>query len=180
VTLPEPRTLPPTNAAVDVFVNKIVPFIEGKYHLQRPYVAMGDSMAGFNTATLLWAGPAMWSSCVLLNPKLLILTCDPLDVHVCGSKNPVATLGVKYLITKNFTLEDWRATQPFVLLQKTNMVPKTFVTACKEDDYGLFNCPKEWSDLAKSKNPDSEWKPVETNCTHYDWPAQDVLGFLPH
>jgi len=169
----------PVNATVDIFKSKIVPFIESKYGLARPYVAMGQSMGGFSAATLCAAQPAMWSKCVLVNPMLL--SCDPYDFSHCAFRNP-KDFGASLMIRVNFNeKKDWEETQPMVLLKKTTSLPKAFVTACKNDDFVEFEGPEEWVNLAKSKNADSKWDPVMTAaCDHFHWPYERVLDFLAH
>jgi pimeloyl-ACP methyl ester carboxylesterase len=172
------RKKDPVNATVETFKSKIVPFIESKYGLARPYVVIGQSMGGFSAATLCAAQPAMWSKCVLVNPMLL--SCDPYDFLHCALRNP-QDFGTSLLITLNFSEKGWRETQPMALLKKTTSLPQAFVTACKKDDFVEFEGPEEWVNLAKGKNADSRWEPVVTpTCDHFHWPYQRVLDFLAH
>jgi hypothetical protein len=178
------RTLRPANATVEVFTSQIVPFIENEYYnkfkipLVEPYVAIGHSQGGINVATLCAVLPHddeghTWSKCVLLNPMLP--SCDPYDLDC-----PFWLPGL--LIQANYSRPQWEQTQPLILLQNMNTkakLPRSFVTACKIDQFDLFDGPQLWSNQANYAKPSSSsWYPVYTNCDHYHWPAQEVLTFL--
>jgi pimeloyl-ACP methyl ester carboxylesterase len=183
------REKDPANATVDAFKTQIVPFMERKYRLARPYVVMGQSMGAFSAATLCAAAPAMWSKCVLVNPMLP--SCDPF--RECAPKGPIPMLpgcdllhvfdcnikkmGAGLLIRANFSEEGWQQTRPMVLLQRAARLPKTYVTVCMNDKIVESRGAEEWINLAKSKNADSKWDPV-TACSHFEWPHQHVLDFL--
>jgi pimeloyl-ACP methyl ester carboxylesterase len=185
------REKDPVNATVDTFKTRVVPYIERKYGLARPYVVMGQSMGGFSAATLCAAAPAMWSKCVLVNPMLpscdpfrdcapkglvpVLPGCDFFDIFKCNFKK----VGAGLLIRANFSEEGWRQTRPMVLLQRSTRLPKVYMTACKGDKIIEFNGPEEWINLARSKNADSRWDPM-TTCSHFEWPYQHVLDFLAH
>jgi predicted esterase len=164
------RTFKPANATVDVFTSQIVPFIENNHHPANPYVAMGVSEGGITVATVCAAVPSMWSKCVLLNPMLP--SCDPYGSLSCQFSGP----GI--LIRLNYSETEWRTTKPLVLLHKTKDLPKSFVTACSSDLFGLFDGPKAWSDEARQLGFNSIWDPVFTKCDHFHWPADHALGFL--
>jgi pimeloyl-ACP methyl ester carboxylesterase len=172
------RTLEPTDARVDVFSERIEPFFERNFHPAKPYVAMGHSQGGANVATLCAALPDMWSKCVLLNPMLP--SCNPFQSWpLCPSLfGPLGAIGPSFLIRANYSKAEWRETQPFISLRKTKKLPKSFVTACSTDDFGLFAGPKAWSDQARQLGFDSTWAPVTKDCNHFQWPAKEVLRFL--
>lgn len=166
------RTKRPANATVDVFNSQIVPFIEGRFHPARPYSAMGHSAGGINVATVCAALPQMWSNCVLLNA--LLPSCDPF-VSSSSCRN---NSGVNLLIKANYTESGWKTTQPLELMKQTNKLPRSLVTACAQDQHGLFSGPKAWSDQASRMGFESYWVPVMSKCDHSHWPAQEVLQFL--
>ena len=165
-----PRTLEPVASTTENFLNTIKPLLENKFNLPRPHSIVGHSMGGFNVSSLCSLRPELWDKCVLLNAMLP--TCDPFGwVQLC---NPGPGLVVKY----NFTADTWLTSSPLALLKKTGRLPKSFVTACYNDDWGLFTGPKEWSDTANSKGFNSKWLPIMTNCDHAHWPALEVSAFL--
>jgi hypothetical protein len=173
------RSLTPANATVDVFTSQIVPFIVKKFHPVEPYSAMGHSQGGINVATICAASPDMWSKCVLLNPMLP--SCDPYNPLICPpfpSRLGLLAWGPSILIWSNYSETEWRTTKPEILLKKTKKLPKSFVTACLSDQFGLFAGPKAWSDQANQLGFSSVWVPVSTRCDHFHWPARDVLDFL--
>ncbi len=165
------RTQDPVNATVDVFTSQIMPFIEKTLQPPRPYLAMGHSMGGFNTATLCAALPDMWSKCVLLNAMIPETTCNPFLDNFCNA-------GPGMVVRGNFTAADWDAYSPFALLKKAKKLPKSFVTACAKDDFGLFAGPQAWSTQASAGGFDSTFYPVMTGCDHVHWPAKKVIEFM--
>ena len=167
------RTLEPVDSQVSVFETKIVPFIEGQFKMTRPYVAMGHSMGGFNTATLCSSLPTLWSKCVLLNAMLP--SCDPFaGSGGFGFCHP----GPSMVIDDHFTASGYATTQPTVLLNSVASMPKSFVTVCKNDQFGLFDGPQAWSTAARARGFDSVFYPVMSNCDHSLWPANEVIDFL--
>jgi pimeloyl-ACP methyl ester carboxylesterase len=183
MTVDRDTKLKPADATVKVFESTIVPLIEARHrdHLAKHYVAMGHSQGGINVATLCAALPNMWSKCVLLNPMLP--SCNPFDPWpICPTIfSPLAGLGPNFLIRANYSETEWQKNQPLVLLKKLKDredPPKLFVTACPEDQFGLYAGPKAWSDRAKQLGLSSEWVPGRAGCDHFQWPAQEVLNFL--
>ena len=87
-------------------------------------------------------------------------------------------MGPGAVVRGNFTVADWAAYSPYVLLKKATHLPKTFVTACAQDDFGLFPGPQAWAAQAKAQGFDSTFFPVMSGCDHVHWPAQDVVNFL--
>jgi len=164
------RTKRPVDATVNVFTSEIVPFIENKFNPAKPYVAMGQSEGGNSVATICAAAPELWHSCVLVNP--LLPACDPFALTNCNNS------GVNLLVHATYTQDTWENTQPMALMKNTYKLPKSFVTACADDQYKLFDGPKAWADQANQLGYSAQWDPVMSNCDHLHWPAQDVLSFL--
>ena len=163
------RTLPPLNSTMEMFSTQAVPFFES-LGLPKPYIAMGHSMGGFNTSSLCATFPDMWSKCVLINAMLP--SCDPFSPFpMC---NPMPGM----IVDDHFTQAAWNSTQPMVLLSNTAKLPKSYVTACALDEFGLYNGPKAWADAGKARGFNVTWSGVATGCDHSNFPAQEIVDFV--
>lgn len=176
LTLYPERTFAPVNSTVDTFVKQMLPFGEKNLGAVKPYVLMGHSMGGFNAATLCASNPDLWSKCVLLNPMLP--SCDPWIPPSQALASTGCNPAAGFIIRDHFTESGWNATQPLALLKFTKRLPKSFVTACAMDSFGLFDGPKAWSDQARAQGLDSVFNPVQSGCDHTHWPTDAVLTFL--
>lgn len=179
------RTLTPLDGTVNVFRDKVVPFFEANYHPPKPWHVLGHSMGGFNTSVLCAAMPETWSKCVLLNA--MIPSCDPFTGEFPGGLLPVGGFpggingcnpGPDAMVKDQFEAAQYAAAQPSALMSVATKLPRTFVSACKQDGFGLFTGPKAWSLQAQAKGFDVTFEPLNSNCDHYHWPAQRVIDFL--
>ncbi len=123
-TLAPSRSLDPTDATIEVFTSKIMPFIDESFGLaHRPRVAMGHSQGGLNVATLCAALPESWAKCVLLNPMLP--GCDPFHAWpICPTIfSRLGAFGPNFLIRANYSRLEWQKSQPLVLLKNARCLP---------------------------------------------------------
>lgn len=180
------RTKTPLDGTVNVFRDKIIPFFESSYHPPKPWHVLGHSMGGFNTAVLCAAMPETWSKCVLLNA--MIPSCDPFTGQFPGGLPPVGGgiidglngchPGPDAMVKDQFEAAQYAAVQPSALLATTPKLPRSYVTACSKDDFGLFTGPTAWAQQAQARGFTVTYEPITSGCDHYHWPAQRVIDFL--
>ncbi len=179
------RAKTPYEGTVDVFRNKIVPFFESAYNPPKPWHVMGHSMGGFNTSVLCTSMPDTWSKCVLLNA--MIPSCDPFTGAFPGGLPPVGGgiggiafchPGPDAMVKDQFEPAEYAAAQPSALMAATPRLPKTYVTACINDDFGLFTGPKAFALQGQARGFNVTFEPLNTSCDHYKWPHQRVVDFL--
>lgn len=178
------RQLEPAEATVQVFIDRVVPYIERTFRPAPTYVAMGHSQGGLNVATLCATRPLMWSACVLLNPMLP--SCDPFKAWpICPELltptllSPVLYSGPNLLVRANFNENEWPQAEPMALLNKRKAkLPPSFVTACPKDEFGLYTGAKVWQARANELWSNSTWVDGDARCDHFRWPAPYVLDFL--
>jgi pimeloyl-ACP methyl ester carboxylesterase len=179
------RTQEPQQGTIDVFRNQIIPYVQSLTTLPRPWVVMGQSMGGFNAAQLCAGAPDLWQKCVLLNS--MMPSCDPFTGALAGGLNPIGGgfgyinichPGPDAMVKDQFTPSEYSSYQPVETLKRAIQLPKTYVTACELDDFGLFTGPKSWSIQADALGHDIRWSPKTTDCDHYGWPVEEVVEFL--
>ncbi len=168
------RTVGPEKATLANFRDNILPHLEAKFRLPKPYKALGRSMGGANLAVICAALPDLFERCALLNPMLVPDSTDPwLPFWRNRDWRP------SFLIVRNY--EDpkrWRENRPSALMRNACKMPPVYVTACQHDDFGLFEGPKEWADEARKKGVKVTLRLVDGDCNHYRWPAEEVRRFL--
>jgi pimeloyl-ACP methyl ester carboxylesterase len=177
------RSLNPKDATVDIFRMNIIESLSSLLGLAPRRVAMGHSQGGTNVATICAARPDLWSKCILLNPMLP--SCNPFSAWpVCPPVlGPLGAFGPNFLVRANYTKAQWPVVQPMVLLASARSrphksLPQFFVTACKDDEFGLYFGPKAWAEKAAELGFFSEWVEGGAKCNHFHWPARAVAEFL--
>ena len=155
------RTKEPVMSTLDVFKNKIVPFIEAKYKMKGPYKIAGHSMGGSNVAQVVKAFPEMWSKAVIINPALVQDSVDPWNfVQLC----PWCLM-----IKANYDSKaQWLKDRPEPIKGK-----KVMVTGCPLDIFLLYPAAQEYAQKAGIEI--QEDPPV---CTHWKFPVSNILKFL--
>jgi|GEM_PF-6203572 len=179
------RTEEPKEATIDVFRNKIVPYFVERFKLPQPWSVMGQSMGGFNAAILCAGAPELWKKCVLLNSMLP--SCDPYTGAFPEGLTPVGggfsginmcNPGPAAMVKDQFTAAEYKDSQPLQVLARASNLPKTYVTACREDDFGLFTGPQAWAQVGQRKGWNVTWDPKSGSCDHFQWPVESVIEFL--
>lgn len=160
--LAKSRTQKPYTATLEVFKNKVVPYIEQRRGLKGPYKLMGHSMGGSNAATLAAAYPEMWSSVTLINPALIVDANDPWEWE---QKCPWC-LEIK----QNFdNLDQWKAERP-----RPSPV-LTHITGCKQDVlFSLYDGTVEF----KNKSVNVDWHDGLPGCDHWHFDVPWVVEGL--
>lgn len=171
------RKLTPEDSTIDVFKNKIMPYLETKYGIKGPYIGLGHSMGGSNLATL-WAAPetsAMWKSVTILNPALAASKFDPFHLTPLLDYCPWC-----WMVPKNFeNKSQWDAGSPLGLL-KTAKFPLApiHITACKQDVlFQMYDATLELIALANSKM-EVDWHDGDPGCDHWHYNVPWVIGSL--
>lgn len=168
------RLVGPRDATIANFKENILPYLEKTYRLPKPFKAVGRSMGGSNVAVICAALPDLFERCALLNPMLVSDQVDPwLPIWRNKDWRP------SFIIIRNYEdLARWRENRPSSLMLSARSMPPVYVTACKNDDFGLYEGPKEWAELAQKKGINVTLELVENDCDHYNWPAEKVREFL--
>jgi pimeloyl-ACP methyl ester carboxylesterase len=163
------RTLVPTQATLDVFKNKIVPFIEEKYGIKGPYKIAAHSQGGNNAAMVIAAFPEMWSRAVLLNPALITDAHDPWKLKL-GEYCPWC-----YMVPHNYPdFATWRQGGP----SPAKGAPHMLVTACPIDIFGLYSGAEAY--VVKSRKLGNKVTFIEGPpiCSHWSFSVSAVVKFL--
>lgn len=161
------RTQPPLDATISTFRDKIVPYIENKFQVHGPYKLLSHSMGTSNAIKAMMAMPTMWSKAVLWNGALLTDKTDPWNViQICPW-----CLMIKY----NYdTKAQWLADRP----EPIKGMPKTLVTGCPVDIFGLYSADKEFYTKSKAMGNDVIFADDPAVCSHWEVDIPNVIGFL--
>lgn len=168
------RSIGPEQATIANFKNNILPHLEKTYNLPKPFKAVGRSMGGSNLSVICAALPELFERCALLNPMLVSDNVDPwLPFWLNKDWRP------SFIIINNYEdLARWQANRPSAVMRSARAMPPVYVTACKNDDFGLYEGPIEWAEMARKKGVKVTLELVENDCDHYKWPAEGVRRFL--
>jgi hypothetical protein len=148
------------------FYNKVVPFLENKLSLPKPYLGVGQSMGGANLLNLTLNKPNFFNKIALNNSMILTEKIDPYY--------PLQNCPACLLIKANYSKTDWSKYSPFVLLKTLKEFPKTLVTACKKDQLGLYEGPKNIAAVL----PNTQFKDDRENCTHLTFESKMIIEHL--
>ena len=161
--------------SVTAFVEKVMPAIERAHDLHGPRLAIGHSMGGSNVATLCALMPDLFSSCVLTNPMLLNAKTDPFAGFFTRITRWCPACAAP---RQSFTKEEWQKANPIALLAAAKNLPRSFVTACRQDVFNLFDGAQEWVKAAAFKGFDVSWVPVDRDCSHFEYRVDELLEFI--
>lgn len=141
-------------------INNVLSFAAGKIY------GLGHSMGGYNLAAFAAMSPKTFQKIVLVNPLLLPSTQTPFDT----------VSGPALLLEGHFTKKEWETLNPMVLANAN--YPKTLISSCKTDFWGLMPAAKSFYELLHSKNVDVTLFQDKPGCKHEDIPYEEVIGFL--
>lgn len=164
----------------DKIFNKAIPEIEnkiGKAITKR--MILGESMGGFNSASIIAKNPKFFQKAMLNCPALI--TFSPFNVLEIPAylvrtkaeyKNVLEFLA---LLAFNYSILDkYNNVSPFKLL--TSEAPEMYVSCGNKDEYGFFEGDKAFVDLAKSKGIKAEYEELKGG--HCVWNYKRIAEFL--
>lgn len=145
-------------------VQTAMDFVEKKHALSTKRLGMGVSEGGFNLVTIAMAKPDTFEKIALVHP--VILASD--------SVNPADAL-----VFLNFSIAKWtESANPKVAIMKVERMPKTYITACKDDSLVGFDGPREWFEKAQSRGFDTTWHQDADGCKHGKPDQAPIAVFL--
>lgn len=162
-----PNTLaePPPSPSWKEVQQIALPFIEKQFALVRPYTGYGQSMGGFNTATIANLAPQFFDRVILTHPVIT-------DFPDFSSNFKLATV----LIGLNFTPQEWVIANPIETITSVVSMKSTYVEICHEDEYGLFDGPSEYVKRAKARGFNVTLHIEGPGCGHTSSPEQPSLA----
>lgn len=174
------RTINPSNATMTNFA-KVLKTLEAKYNLSGRYNAMGHSMGGFNLAGLLAKYPEKWKSVTLINPMLVVDSIHIWDDIRNSINNQKFTVNCAGCVVDTFNfpfLDDatWAAYRPStMLINSKGPYPPLFITACKTDEFKLYDGAKEYADQARTKGLSVTWLEGADGCSHTKFDSKAIV-----
>lgn len=165
-----PKLKADKDATVKNFMEKIIPEIQGRHALPKPWQALGHSMGGANLVTLVLSEPGLFERVVLAHPMLI--TCDPW-APVVGLK----CVGGIVFLGAEFPQEKWAKVNPIVRVKTATALPPTLILVAENDDFGLIAGPKLFGDLARARGLSVRVE-IYGGKNHYEYDAAKALEFL--
>jgi pimeloyl-ACP methyl ester carboxylesterase len=172
------KVSPPKDATLQNFKDVIVPFLENKFKLPKPYIARGHSMGGANVANLC-SGLDIFSACIMTNPALL--NTDPWD----GMPGPQNWFPARFIVQSQLPADVdlakkiWFEESFIANVKNAKALPKTFVASCKADNvFNLHAATVAWVNTAKAKGFDVTFVQLGKNCDHLEIPEKKVQAWL--
>lgn len=157
------------------FADKIIPYLETKYKLTGPRLAIGHSMGGSNLATLASVRPELFQRIAITNPMIIEEKVEPwADIITMVTRACLPCKAPRAV----FTPKQWDLYNPHALLEKATAMPPTYVTACPSDIFKLFKGPQEYASRGTFRGFDFKWNPAQGKCNHFDYAHEPVLEFL--
>jgi len=144
--------------------------LQKEYKLPEKMVAMGMSMGGHNLATICAVKPDLFKGCVLLNPMILRADQWKEKFEVKDAKDAALMAG------KHFTEEEWKRFNPLALLTATAKVGNFFVTACRQDDFKLFEATEAWAKAGIAQGKSIVFK--ANDCDHFTPNIEGAAAFI--
>lgn len=163
------RWLNPKSATVEMFKERILPELEMKFPLTKPWHMTGHSMGGTNASTICTQMPDDFSTCAYLNPMLL--NCDPFNIF---DFNCLAAP----IIRGNYTPNDWRDYGQDRMLEHAHRLPATYITACPADKFKLFEGARSYAAKAQLLGLPVVFEEAGAGCSHEKWKADSLLRLL--
>lgn len=154
----------PGNESVEEVENAII-LLRQKYALPKKTIAVGMSMGGFNAGQFC-LNSEIPEKCVLLNPMVL----GPDDYKTSIDFKNVKDASV--MPGKHFTPQEWQVANLFnQAAAKAQRRRVIWVSACRQDDFGLFQPTERWA-----KEFQLSFK--ASDCDHFNPQIQGALDFI--
>jgi pimeloyl-ACP methyl ester carboxylesterase len=150
--------------SVDEFIG-LLSAVEAKHKVPSIYHAVGISMGSANLAILCMTQSALFEKCVLLNPMLV----RDEEYNIGWSFLP------GFIINDHYTRSEWTKSNPFTLLTNADKMTPSWITACPDDGFKLYDNTHNWVGNAIVKGFDVTWKPASEGCKHSS-PMMDGLA----
>lgn len=147
------------------FNNKVVPYLESKLELPKPYFGVGQSMGGANLLTIALNNPKFFVKVAFNNSMILAEKTDPWNFL----QNCPACLMIK----ANYSKQDWIKYSPFVLVKNLKEFPRALVLACKKDQLGLYEGPRSIAPILFAKFIEDR-----PDCTHLTFESKIIIEHL--
>lgn len=147
--------------------------IDKAENLQGPHFGFGQSMGGFNLATTAGLRPDYYSKVLLTHPVMgdfPNLSPCPLGQLICNT--------YQLLVGANFWVQEWVIANPVSAIKTAKKMPKMFIMACPEDQFGLWVGPKAYAEAAKILSFDVTFEVSGSGCKHTDAPSLSAMAFL--
>lgn len=159
----------PKDATVEKFKVKILPEINQRFQLPKPWTLMGHSRGGQDTATLCTQIPEEFDKCVMLNP---MIGCD--DIYDFFDFSCFSSV----IFRSSYTKAQWEKHGQNAMLARTTKIPPTIVSACSKDAFKLYAPTKNYVAKAQLLGLPILFIEDPDGCSHQTFPVQNVLQFI--
>lgn len=158
-------------------MNADLDWIVAKEKLVRPFIGYGQSMGGFNLATIAALKPGFYDRILLTHP--VIGAYPNFDYPCTPPPGQVLCYDYVILVSMNFTPQEWTIANPTSPIGLVKAMPKMYMMACPVDEHGLWNGDKLFADLAKGRGFDITFEISDaTKCKHTDAPSPAAMAFV--
>ena len=136
--------------------------------VKEPMFAIGHSMGGYNLAVYAAMRPSRFKKIALTNPMLLP-----------EGNTPFNTISGPALILKShYSKSEWEKLNPITLAVATEIYPKTLISSCKQDIWGLFSAAVSFNGILHVKGFDVEMYVDKPNCQHQNIPSKRIIDWF--
>jgi len=167
----EPKTMADKDATVEKFVKRIVPELEQKHRLAKPYMALGHSMGGFNAAEISLSEPELFERVVLMHP--MFPTCDLFSGEIINED-----CWPDHMVKAEFPKKKWPQVNPLERVKTAPRIPPTWVQVCGTDEFDLVDGPLAYADTAMRRGFAVYSEHKTSGCNHFEWNVSSALEFL--
>jgi pimeloyl-ACP methyl ester carboxylesterase len=127
-----------------VFVNKVIPFIEGKIGTPARRFIWGMSQGGLNAAELVLRRPDLWSGAVFSCPgwytTSVFATGPAFEDYVrrTGGARKTVRWGMGLIRDRVASLEAWEREDPLERAKTAKGLPPVYIDCTREDEFGFY------------------------------------------
>lgn len=136
--------------------------------IQKPYYAIGHSMGGLALSSFSILDPNFFEKIILVNPMVLTIDDDPWKM--AG--------GPAGLIRANYTKKEWNELSPSKMLFKVTHYPKTLVSSCSNDIFGLHGPAISLYGALRINGFDAQFEHQPLPCNHSSFSEKRYMEFI--